>query len=75
MKSDEALEQIAYLKEITDNSRLKAAYGYPYFFLWGIVMAIGYIGVLWVKPDLIWAIADSAGILISVYLGICNRNK
>jgi len=44
MKSEEALEQIEFLKQLTDKTRLKAAYSYPYFILWGILSIIGYVG-------------------------------
>lgn len=54
---DEALKQISFLKEITEQSRLKIAESYPYFFLWGLIWFVGYlasivipgrnIGIMW----------------------------
>lgn len=44
MHKDEIKEQINYLQELADQTRYKAAYGYPYFILWGIAWIIGYLG-------------------------------
>ncbi len=47
MQEDEIKEQINYLQELADQTRLKAASGYPYFILWGIAWIIGYFGSIY----------------------------
>ena len=37
MKTQDALDQIAYLQELINQTRLRAADGYPYFLLWGLL--------------------------------------
>jgi hypothetical protein len=74
MKSEEALEQIAYLKEIAAKSRLIAAYGYPFFILWGIITAIGYIGSLVFSTHFAWLIVV-VGTIISILMRIESSNK
>jgi hypothetical protein len=77
MKSEEALEQIAYLKELTEKTRKSAAYGYPYLILWGILCIIGYSHhylfpiYLW---GWTWLIISILGMIITVIL-LINRNK
>lgn len=44
LQHDDALEQISYLKELANQSRLKIATGYPHFFLWGLIWLVGYLG-------------------------------
>lgn len=75
MKSEEALEQIAYLKELTAKTRLKAADSYPHFILWGIIVFIGYLGTYILSTHKIWFIV-TIGAIISCLMGfICSRNK
>ncbi len=65
MKSEEALEQIVYLKKIAAKNRLIAAYGYPFFILWGIITATGYFGSLMLSTHLAWLILI-VGIILSL---------
>lgn len=61
MKSEEALEQIAYLREITAKTRIIATHGYPYFILWGILLVIGYFSAIRINPNLVWLIVNIIG--------------
>lgn len=63
MKSDEAIEQIAYLKELTANARWRAAECYPLFILWGIIYVPGYI----LNSFSIWIFLSLAGIILTAY--------
>lgn len=78
MKSKEAFEQIAYLKELTAKTVVNAAYGYPYFIVWGILCAIGYIGnflfpMRFIK--LLWSIISVVGIIITIAILIKDKKK
>lgn len=50
MKSDEALDQIAFIKDILKRTRLSSAEGYPYYILWGVIWIVGYISSIWIPP-------------------------
>lgn len=52
LQHDEALEQISYLKELANQSRLKIASGYPHFFLWGLIWLVGYLGSAFILDKL-----------------------
>ncbi len=55
MKPEEALDQISYLRELVQQSRLRVAWGYPHFLLWGALWVIGYLGALWTpEPQRLW---------------------
>lgn len=78
MKSEEALEQIAYLEKLTAKTTLNAAYGYPYFIVWGILCALGYIGSFLLPMDswkLLWSIISFIGITITVVVLIKQKKK
>jgi hypothetical protein len=77
MKSEEALEQIEYLKELTEKTRMNAAYGYHFFILWGILCIIGYLHRLIFPIHLwgwIWLIITIVGMILTAIF-IINRNK
>ena len=65
------------LQEIDQTGRRSAsAYGYahasPFFILWGLVWIVGYGGTGLLPPHLtsyLWAVADGAGILGSIWIG------
>lgn len=72
LQPDDVLEQISYLKELADQSRIKIAYGYPYFFLWGFIWLVAYLGSIMV-PDkhisMMWLIMISIGFVGTGLIG------
>lgn len=57
MKPEEALEQIAYMRRLVDDSRVKLSGFGPYFILWGVLWIVGYLGALWFPGgmrDYVW---------------------
>lgn len=47
MKPEEALEQIAYMRRLVDQSRITMSGFGAYFILWGVLWIVGYLGALW----------------------------
>lgn len=75
MKKEELLDHINYLEEITKQTRIRAADGYQYFLLWGVLWIIGYLGSIY-YPDIIWSIITPIGGIASLLIGYrMNRNK
>jgi hypothetical protein len=57
MKPEEALEQVAYMRRLVDQSRITMSGFGPYFILWGILWIVGYLGALWFPGgmrDYVW---------------------
>ncbi|NLM37310.1 MAG: hypothetical protein GX202_04205, partial [Firmicutes bacterium] len=73
MKTEEALDQIAYLQRLIAQTRLRAADGYPFFLLWGLLWIAGYVGSIWWSHG-VWAGIAPAGILLSAVIGF-RRQK
>lgn len=77
MKSNDVLEQISYLKELADQSRIKIAYGYPYFFLWGFIWLVAYVGLI-ITPNkhvsMMWLTMNSIGIVGMILIG-CRMGR
>ncbi len=67
MRSDEAIEQVAYLKEIINRTRLKAAEGYPWLILWGIIYLLGYTSVYFFG-QFVWIVLITVGGLLSIII-------
>lgn len=66
MNPEDALKQIEYLKELADETRIRASEGYPFFLLWGALWILGYIGMINLDYQ-IWAwVAPLGGILSGV---------
>jgi hypothetical protein len=80
MKSEEALEQIAYLKDITAKSQLSAARGYKYFIIWGLYTSLRYFGEFYSENNLswfpIWKLTILiTSIIVTVFIFIIDRKK
>ena len=74
MKTQDALDQIAYLQELINQTRLRAADGYPYFLLWGLLWIVGYTAsILW--SHLVWTGILVAGGLISAVIGFKKKKN
>jgi hypothetical protein len=76
-KQAEALEQVAYLKKIVEQTRLQAGYGYPHFLLWGFIWIIGDIAGTFVKDweyGLVWLVLCLAGVITSFIIGFVTRS-
>ena len=65
MKTREALDQITYLQELITQTRLRAADGYPYFLLWGVLWILGYISSIWLS-HLVWLVIGPVGGVLSI---------
>lgn len=68
MKTQEALDQIAYLQRLIAQTRLRAADGYPFFLLWGLLWIVGYVGSIWWSHR-VWVGVSLVGAVISVMIG------
>jgi hypothetical protein len=73
VKTKEALEQITYLKKIVGQTRLRLADGYPYLLIWGSIWLLGYLGSIWLIPDLLWPIIAGVGGILSVVIGVIYK--
>lgn len=70
--ADEALEQIAYLKRLVDETRFRLSGSYPMFFMWGAIWAAGYLGSAWLeegRAGVLWTILVSVGAVASMVIG------
>ncbi|MDF2629868.1 MAG: hypothetical protein K0R39_3699 [Symbiobacteriaceae bacterium] len=57
MKPEEALEQVAYMRRLVNQSRITMSGFGPYFILWGVLWIVGYLGSLWFPGgvrDYVW---------------------
>lgn len=52
IQPDEAIKQIAYLRDLVEATRLRAADAYPFFLLWGFIWFLGYVITAWAQSDL-----------------------
>lgn len=74
MNMQEALDQVAYLQKLVAQTRLRAADGYPFFLLWGLLWIAGYAGsIRWSQG--VWAIIAPVGVLLSVVLVLKKRRE
>jgi hypothetical protein len=77
MKSEEAIEHIEFIKELTAKTRLRAANSYPFFILWGIICILGYLGI-YILPLYLyfynWWIMWFIGMIISVIIFKKRKN-
>lgn len=72
LQPDDILEQISYLKELADQSRIKIAHGYPYFFLWGFIWVAAYAGSIIISNkhlNVMWLTMNSIGVVGTVLIG------
>ncbi|NLM37537.1 MAG: hypothetical protein GX202_05355 [Firmicutes bacterium] len=74
MKTEEVLDQIAYLRELITQTRLRAADGYPFFLLWGLLWIVGYMGSIWLSSQ-VWAGVVVVGGVLSVVVGFKKKNE
>ena len=75
---EEALAQIEYLKKLVDEARARIAGVHQFFFLWGLVWIVGYLGS-WKLDDgaaeTLWAVAVSIGGAGSLALGVMLNRR
>jgi hypothetical protein len=70
---DEALEQIHYLKELTAQTVIRIAHGYPFYILWGILWIFGYLGSALIhgaRQGFLWLIISLIGLIGCVLIDI-----
>lgn len=72
VKTEEALDQIAYLQKLIVQTRLRAADGYLFFLLWGLLWIAGYVGSLWWHYG-VWVAIFPVGALLSAVIGFRIR--
>jgi hypothetical protein len=72
MKPEEALEQMAYLRDLVASSRIRVAEGYPHLIWWGLLYAVAYtataLASLTIVPW-IWFGFGTVGALGSLIIG------
>jgi hypothetical protein len=71
MKPEDVLEQIQFLKELTQQTAIQISKGFLFFILWGLIWMIGYIGeALSPVPfkATIWAILCTIGMIGSIII-------
>ncbi|NLG85101.1 MAG: hypothetical protein GX493_10965 [Firmicutes bacterium] len=56
-------------------TRLRAEEGHPYFLLWGFLWLVGYLGTIWLPPDLVWPVLCLLGGFISAVIGFKGARK
>lgn len=66
MKPEEALEQIEYLKKLTDETRIRVSEGYLFFLLWGTLWIIGYTSSIYLDYRVWYWIAPLGGIVSGI---------
>lgn len=55
MKPEEALDQIAYLRQLVNQSRFRISSFSPWFIMWGVLWIFGYLDTLWLpEPARNW---------------------
>ncbi|HHT48941.1 MAG TPA: hypothetical protein GXZ98_06585 [Firmicutes bacterium] len=74
MKTEEALDQIAYLQKLIAQTRLRVADGYPFFLLWGLLWIVGYMGSIWWSHG-VWVIIAPVGALLSVVIAFKKKKE
>lgn len=65
-KAEDALEQIHFLKKLTQQTAIEISKGYLFFILWGMIWIIGYIGEALLPipfKGTIWAVLCMIGII------------
>jgi hypothetical protein len=78
----DAIAQISYLRELVEETRIRAADGYPFFVLWGLIWVAEYLATAWSRADLngflqpddralplIWSVLTTGGGIVSGVLG------
>lgn len=76
MKPEDALQQIAYMHKLIDETRLRLADLSPHFMLWGVLWMMIYLGPLLLEESsrvLIWLLAVSIGVVGSALIGVRQR--
>ncbi len=77
-QSNDVLEQIYYLKELAEESRVKIAVGYPFFFLWGVIWLVGYLSMLFIPGKMmssIWLTYVIIGVIGTIIFGERMRRR
>ena len=75
-KLDRALDDLAYVRELIDRTRLRWAEGYQYLLLWGALWLVGYGSGIWLAPGeqgKLWLVLYAVGTIGSLLLGNADR--
>lgn len=72
MQTRNALDQIAYLRELITQTRLRTADSYPYFLLWGVLWIIGHMGSVWLSYR-VWIAVGLVGGIASLVIGLTQK--
>jgi hypothetical protein len=74
LEPDEAIRQIAYIRDLLDSTKQRVATYWPIFVMWGALWVLGYSGEYWLDNggpiwlEWRWAIVNAAGGLGSMFL-------
>lgn len=74
MKPRDALDQVAYMRHLIDQTRVWMADGYLHFLIWGGIWVIGYLASISMGP-LVWGILIPVGIAVSMVAGYRYRKR
>lgn len=78
MKNEEALDQIAYIRQLIQQTKLRAADGSPYFLLWGVLWAAGYLATAMVAVSalsVVWGVLGAVGSIASAVISIRIKRR
>ncbi|MBV9865465.1 MAG: hypothetical protein JO316_08960 [Abitibacteriaceae bacterium] len=72
MDSRQALDQINYMQQLLEDTRVRAADQHPFLILWGIIWMIGYTADIFLRgplSGLIWLPLAVGGIIANMVIG------
>lgn len=81
IEPDEAMEQIAYIRDLLDTTKQRVAAYWPIFVMWGPIWVLGYAGEYWEDNggpawlDWRWAILNGIGFVGSFFLIRRHRGR
>lgn len=76
IEPDEAIKQIAYIRDLLESTKLRLATAYPLFLMWGVFWVIGYVGGRWVETggprwlEWRWILLNATGAFAMILWGV-----
>lgn len=78
MNQQEALDQISFMQQLVEDTKLVFASGYAFFMLWGIVWIVGYVGQALLEArdaDRLWAALIVAATVAQIVITVRSRRR
>jgi len=78
---NEAIKQIAYIRDLLESTKLRLATAWPIFVMWGPLWVLGYSGEHWIRNggprwlEWRWAIVNAAGFLGTAVWVLASRRR